>query len=128
MNSNSNAEYTETYILENIETINNFSKIVINNKYTEEFMEEILEYLDLKNLVRNNFLSDAFLEGNIYPFMDDHEIPRLNILNWVKEQRKILDSIKKLNIDDKKETLKKFNKMDQSLIDYVLDNNVLDNN
>jgi hypothetical protein len=120
---NSNVEYTETYILENIETINNLSQIIINNKYTEEFMEEILEHLDLKNLVKNNFLSDDFLEGNIYPFMDDHEVPCLNILNWVEEQRKILESIKKLNINEKKEIIKKFNKIDQSLIDYVLSNN-----
>lgn len=117
---NNNIEYTETYILENIETINNLSQIITNNKYTEEFMEEILEYLDLKNLVKNNFLSDNFLKANIYPFMNDHEVPRLNILNWIEEQRKILVSIKKLNIDEKRNKIKNFNKIDQSLIDFVL--------
>ena len=39
---NSEIEYTEKHILENIENINNLSKIIVNNKYTEEFMEEIL--------------------------------------------------------------------------------------
>lgn len=120
---NSEIEYTEKYILENIENISNLSKIIVSNKYTEEFMEEILEYLDLKLLVRNNFLSDAFLEGNIYPFMDDHEVPRIDILNFVEQQKKSLVSIKNLELNEKKEALKKLNKIDQTLIDFVLGEN-----
>ena len=68
-------------------------------------------------------MSDAFLEGNIYPFMDNHEVPTIDILNLVEQQKETLNLLKKLSLEERKIRLKKFNKIDKSLIDYVLEEN-----
>lgn len=78
---------SEEYILANKDILN-LNVIIIKNKYTEEFMEKIINYLDLKDLVRNNNLSNEFLEEHIYPYCDDHELMYSEILCYIKNYKR----------------------------------------
>lgn len=114
------SNFTENYILNNLDNINNLCYVVINNRYDENFMEKVIDHLDTQELVRRNYLSDIFLEKYVYPYMDDREAPSINIYNYVNKQREKLINMKKLNQDERNIELKKLNKIHQSLIDFVM--------
>ena len=112
--------YTENYILNNIGNISNLCYIVVDNIYGEEFIEKIIDHLDLKTLISNNFLSDNFLENYIYPHCDNHELMYSNVQTIVKNKNCYLKELSKLPLDEKMKKIKELNKIDQTLINLIL--------
>jgi hypothetical protein len=120
---NQNIIYTEEYILNELNNKhsnleNNLGPIIIKNIYKEEFIEKIIYHLDLKKLVKNNILSDFFLNKYVYPECDDHELLESNITNIVNTTREILKDIRYMPDRDNK--IKNLNNIEKKLIkDYA---------
>jgi hypothetical protein len=115
--------YTEEYIRANADAIMNYTSmcyIIVENLYSEEFIEEMINYLDLKTLIRRNFVSDEFVEDYIFPYCDARELTEWEAHNIITRQRESLRSIAKCPPETRDEIVKSLNKISQSLLDtYV---------
>ena len=79
-------KHTIKYLLDNIKNIN-LNEILVDNIYTEDEMKIFVGLVDLKTLVRNNMLSDDFLDEYIYPYTDDNDLLAYEIDYIVRAKR-----------------------------------------
>lgn len=63
----------KNHIRQNIFNLN-LSNIIVHNVFSEEFIIEIIDYLDLKKICKSNKLSREFYDKYIIPNCNNHEL------------------------------------------------------